>query len=154
MWSFFKNAGLALVPQPENGEPRHVYQWRQTAAFCIVLMGLTMVFHIAWACGFLISFGLAGFARADEVRTVQQQNSYMMTRAAGDDIREARTQQCLAIGEGNVRAMQYNYTRLESARTAYREITKQEPRVPDCSEIVSAVPAIPIAPSRLAPPPR
>lgn len=147
MFQFFRGLALALVPRPDSTEPRHAFQWRQTTAFTIVLMGLTLGVHIAWACGLLTTIGLTGFAMAADVQTVQQQNTYMMTRAAGDDVREARTQQCLAIGEGNPSAMVYNYNRLNDALMAYRTITKQEPRVPECSEIVSAVPAIPVRPA-------
>lgn len=147
MLDFFKGVALALVPQPDSGEPRNVYQWRQTAAFCIVLMGLIMGFHIAWACGLLAGFGLVGFATASEVQTVQQQNVALMTDQTDNNIREARLQQCLAIGDGNGRAMIFNDKRLSEQLAKYRAITGQAyERVPDCSELVSAVPSIPIDP--------
>ena len=150
MLALFKDLALALFPTQESGEAAHTFRWRQTVAVCMITLGFLMVLHVAWACGLLVGFGLNGFAWAVDVETVRQQNTNIRAGQIDREIIDARRDQCIALASPtmvNEDARIYNARRLADQLTQYRELTgKEYVRVPECSELVSAVPSIPVAP--------
>lgn len=104
-----------------------------------------MTAHIAWACGFLTTLGFVGFASAAQVEDSQKQIKEILSAQIENEILDTRHQQCLAIGEGNSNAMLYNEQRLQEKLNQYlRSVGVMYHRVPACTELVSAVPAIPV----------
>jgi len=92
-----------------------------------------IVFHIAWACGWLGAFGLGGgFAAAADVEKFKNEVSSMKLEILEEQIWDSRVRQCEAINA------QQNSTaygkRLSVLLGEYRFRTKQEYQLLPCSE--------------------
>ena len=69
----------ALIP-PDGNDGKGMRRWRVTVALLLGGVILGSAFHIAYACGWLTTFGLSGFAQAD---VVAQNNASMERKFEG-----------------------------------------------------------------------
>jgi hypothetical protein len=135
-----KDVAVALVPQPGQGEPPHVYHWRQVVAFSIVIIGGATVMHIAWACGLLTFAGMTGFATAADLKTQQAVVLDIRVTQIENAIKTAKSANCIAQREGNMLALNYSSEDLNKRLTEYFNATGHPyPRVPECAELLATV---------------
>lgn len=99
-------------------------------------------FHVAWACGWLTTIGMTGFALASDVSQQQATLNSIQVRQIQGDIRDAKKQICLAQQTRNSAALYSWSLTLEQAKDSYHAITRQWPQVQSCDELVIAGPPL------------
>lgn len=126
-----------LPPPPENDHEHTVkeYNWQVSVTVGLIVTAFGVAFHVAWACGLLISLGLPGFARADQLR--QNENELTEVRVAILDaqIYQTRKDQCMAIQLNNPAARAYMTERLQERLALYQAKTGRTYRLPACDEL-------------------
>lgn len=123
-----------LIP-PSHLDYRSIYRWMLTVA--LVLGGVIIVgtIHILWACGYLASFGLAGFATNDDVASIHTQLNQIQAAGLESSILTLRTNQCLAIKSNNQQALTVITPDLQKARAQFETLTHQVYILPDCPDL-------------------
>lgn len=103
---------------------------RQQALVIRILWVLLVSVHIAWACGWLSVIGLAGFAKAEEVRDIRQTIEASARVTLGREIREQALIRCRATDP----AVRDSLTRyIDALQGEYERIAKQRYPEPPCS---------------------
>lgn len=145
-----KGAAQALVPPQEDAPAGRITTWRWTIA--VVLGGTVMLTstHILYACGFLVAYGLPGFAQAQDINGLKQENAktnHLIQMVQNDQklIREgqldnqiqgSRERQCKAIKANNDDAKSFATRQLQETLNSYYQLTGHGYyRLPDCSEL-------------------
>lgn len=93
-----------------------------------------VTFHMAYACGFLLTVGLpfSGFAHADEVKGIAAEIREDRIERLELAIFDTRRSQCKA----NTVEAKGNYAeRLTDLQVKYRRLTGSYPRIPACDEV-------------------
>lgn len=96
--------------------------------------------HVAWACGYLVTFGLPGFAEAGQLKDTQV--AVVDIREAQLDrlIKDAKIANCVAKDEGNQSALSFSSDDLNKRLVDYRRLVGYAyPRIPECSELIAKV---------------
>lgn len=93
-----------------------------------------VTFHMAYACGYLAIVGipLAGFAQAEDVKQLAQIIQEDRAERLELAILDARRLQCKAPDDEKRKTYS---DKLQELRLKYRQITRQEPRIPACDEV-------------------
>lgn len=124
-----------LIP-PDDDDPKARKVWDWTVVGVLVGAVLSGGFHIAWACGWLAIFGLPGFARANEVATIQQQLTIIEKGQTKTEILTTRTAQCRVLKKGdNVDYLQSLTGQLNDALDNYYRLVGKPYRLPGCDEL-------------------
>lgn len=96
---------------------------RQQALILRILWVLGVSLHIAWACGWLAVIGLVGFARADDVHSLQQTVNASARVTLAQEIRAQSHIRCQvsdqAVRDALTRyidTLQYDYERISGQR--------------------------------------
>lgn len=92
--------------------------------------------HIAQACGFLVWLGLGGFAMAKDVERQQDILTQVQISLLNRDLREAKTQICLAQRQANAAALDSWSRQLQDSRGQYYALTNRWPDVQSCEELL------------------
>lgn len=96
---------------------------------------LALCFHIAWACNFFASFGLVGFARADEVTAIHTQlNSIQQAQLEGS-IQRDRSAQCHAFATKNGDALAIVDRELQKFLAQYQTMTQHPYQLLPCDPV-------------------
>lgn len=105
---------------------------------------ITLVFHVAWACGFLP--GVSGFALSEEVSSKNEQLTAQMTRLQHafteqeiilleGAILDMRSKQCAAIVNNNRESRRFAAERLTRLLNKYQETASHNFPLPPCAEM-------------------
>lgn len=125
-----------LIP-PHDGDPEKIYRWRVILAGMVILMAGSIGSHIALACGFLPAL-FPGFASAEEVNNLAQQQIAMRVESLEDTLYNMRKDQCVAQSTGNLQAAQTQDQRIRDKLASYWKVTGgQRYELPPCSLFVS-----------------
>lgn len=112
---------------------------KQLAATVTLLWRLLVTFHIAWVCGFLISFGFnPPFVAAEDMKEVDSKMQKLATAtrlttklALLREIRIQKTLLCTLTDPKLVDGVRYTLDRL---REDYRELTGQDAVLEGCND--------------------
>ena len=85
--------------------------------------------------GKMEAFGVEGFANRQDVADLRQSNRNIEARLIGQDIYEARKEQCRAIADHEDDAKVGPLRRLNTLLSDYARVAGQPYRLPDCGEI-------------------
>lgn len=134
MWlEAFGKVARALIP-PADAEPGAVYRYRVAVSLLILGLSMTVIVHIALACGYfagtVVSF--PGFARADAVQDIAKAVASIQLSQLDSKIREDQTSFCKAQDTNNGDAMRETSNRLYRELDNWRELTRREYRLTDC----------------------
>lgn len=127
-------AAKALVPPGLNPSARLKYDLAVSISLGVI--ALSMVAHVAMACGFMSWLGISGFALASDVSTQQAQLTTIQLSQINRDIRDAKRQICLAQQTKNQAALTSWAMTLQSAKGQYFAVTKSWPDVQTCEELL------------------
>lgn len=119
-----------LKPPGNDATPEDVQAWRWFVALVtgVTAMGLTA--HIVLACGYAATLGYSGFARAEDLTTLQRDLAKQRVRSLQQQMLDAKQKQCMASGEAKrLYLVSYNELRAE-----YFELTRREFPDPPCSD--------------------
>lgn len=126
---FFALFLRALVPA-ENADAKALYNYRVLLMGGFVMLVMGNAIHIALVCGYLTSI-FPGFAKADEVQKLAQQQTAMLAQQLDNDIFRTREAQChTASGDAKMLYTQ----RLQDKLQQWRGLQGYQYRVPDCGE--------------------
>ncbi len=96
---------------------------RQQALVIRILWVLGVSAHIAWACGWLGALGLVGFAKADDVHSLQQTVNASARVTLAQEIRAQSRVRCLVTDQAvrdsltrYIDTLQYDYERIAGQR--------------------------------------
>lgn len=134
MWDFFKGVAMALVP-PHDAEGEKIFRWRLVVAGLLLGVIMATGLHIIWACGYLASFGLNGFARADDMIAVRDKLDAIQIGQIRTEILTTRTTQCQAIKSQNQQALTIITRDLQDALDRYQTLTRRRYDLPDCAAL-------------------
>lgn len=84
MYQRLLEIGLLLISPPRNASPEQMR--RHSISMSVAILGIYL--HIAFACGWLASIGLSGFARADTVAALEVENKNLRIMSYSTGIRE------------------------------------------------------------------
>lgn len=118
--------------RPKNDRQR--FDW--AVSISIGVIAVIGAAHIAQACGFLTAIGLSGFAMASDVSQQQATLTAIQTNQLNRDMRDAKTQVCLASQHNNQAALDSWSRQLQASRSMYYAITKNWPDVQSCEELL------------------
>jgi hypothetical protein len=139
----------ALVPPKSSDDPEQVRRWRIAL---VLFLGANMVFnlfHVAWACGWLTTFGLMGFAKAEDVdkmsiAAITRQNSLeqslkdMRLLQVSNALKEALKTRCLAVLQNNQTALDGANTEIQSLQNQYFSLMSRGYYEPSCAVVLIA----------------
>lgn len=128
----------ALIPPDNGGKSAAWRRYNLTVSGTLLGLGVIMGLHIAWACGFLATIGLSGFASAADVNAQQQTLNSIQQRQIERDIRDDKRQVCLAQQGRNYAALDSWSRTLEQAKGQYYSVSKMWPHEQSCDELVIA----------------
>lgn len=129
-----KAVAKALVPPGFN--PSQRVRFDLTIVGFLAGIWLMSIVHIAIAAGWLSSFGLSGYALASDAASQRQSIDLIQLRQINHDIREAKTNVCLAQQQRNQAALSSWSRTLDEDTGQYYSITKNWPRVLTCDELL------------------
>lgn len=92
--------------------------------------------HILWACGWLIVFGINGFALASDVNDLRAQYVEFRTAQLENRINDAKKASCLAYTQGNQQGMDYQNFIIDKTQFEYTKLIKKIYLVPSCDQLV------------------
>lgn len=92
MYQRLIDAALLLIAPPRDASSQQLR--RHSISLSIAILGIYV--HIAFACGWLASIGLSGFARADTVTAMQRENADFRIMSYSAGIREFQRLYCNA----------------------------------------------------------
>lgn len=123
-----------VPPDAQPKSPRARYD----AMVSLSLIGVIIVgaLHVAQACGFLGGLGLGGFAMAKTVADQQNILVQIQISQLNRDMREAKTQICLAQRQINAAALDSWSRQLQNTRGLYYALTNRWPDVQSCEELL------------------
>lgn len=116
-----------LITPPRKGDQDGHYRWQWLVS--MKLWGLFL--FCVWAAGGFVAFGLDGFARADDVQTLQQEVRETRITALESQLFELRLKQCQA--EGALRAALSE--QLAKRNRDYYELTGAHYPLPLCEDL-------------------
>lgn len=128
-------AATGLIPPGFN--PSKMLRWQLWVSGILLVGNAMNILHIAIACGYLSSFGLSGFALATDFNTSQGTLTAINLAAINRDLRDAKTNICLAQKPpGNQAALTSWSMQLEQAKGRYFAVTHNWPSVESCEELL------------------
>lgn len=92
MYQRLIDAALLLIAPPRNASPQQLRQ--HSIKLSVAILGIYL--HVAFACGWLATIGLSGFARADTVAAMQRENADFRIMSYSAGIREFQRLYCNA----------------------------------------------------------
>lgn len=124
---FEKLLSFLIPPKPTNTDALWRYNW--SVSLCI----LFFFFHVAFACGYLDRFGMAGFAKASDVSDIKEHYLRQDTRQLAKDINDTFFRQCTTqTQEGR----QFWWGKVQDLLREYQELTHTSyPQLPPCEAI-------------------
>jgi len=120
-----------LIP-PHDAEGDKVWRWRVVIAATLGVSVMANVLHIAWACGFLASFGLSGFAKAADVASINVQLSQIQIGQLKQEILATREIQCKAM-KAQDPTLGVITRDLQNSLDQFYQIAHYNYQLPDCS---------------------
>lgn len=107
-----------------------ILRWR-LAMFAVVML---MLFHIAWACGWLAYAGLGdGFAHAAEVNKVQGDISTLRESILEQQLFDMHIKRCASPDGSEIRT--YLAEKIQTKQKEYRRITGAIYDLPGCDQL-------------------
>ena len=125
---------LSLLWPPTHEDP-HLNRWQKHMASSMIITASAILGLALAATGSLETYGVSGFASANEIAQVQQATNDIQARLIERDIYDAKREQCQAMREDDVAAKPATLRRLEQLREDYRRVTGRDYRGIGCDEI-------------------
>lgn len=139
--SFFMDIARALNPEVSQSEPKHIFRWRQTVAFSIVLLSGLTLFNISQANGWLSWIGVPGFVTVVQMSNVEQLLKDTREDQLVQQILDQTRRYCQAFEANDSEGMRFAFRELQAARIKYERLLKREYPQLMCS--MSAQPTLP-----------
>ncbi len=125
----------AITPPAADASGQQLRKWRVNISIVVGTLVVANAFHIAWACGWLTTFGLTGFAQANDVTDQKQILAVLQANQLDTALLNSRTRQCEAIVQNNPNARQFATERLQYLLEQYQHLVRNPWRIPDCNEL-------------------
>lgn len=124
-------AGL-IVPPPIGASPELHRRWQWSVSAMTMLNGTAIFLMVGLSFGYFSSVGISGFARADDIKSINATLAKSHRSDLDRSIWDIRVKQC-AVKDDDVRQ---TYTRrLTDLLSDWQDDIKQPYRLPPCGEL-------------------
>ena len=107
-----------------------IVKWR----LMMSAVSMVMLFHVAWACGWMAYAGLgSGFAYAADVQSMQKTLNSLRTTALEQNMFDMHLKRCAADEGSEIR--RFLTEKIESLQREYRELQSANYALPRCSDL-------------------
>lgn len=132
----FADVAKALNPRVNPDEPSHVFRWRQSMAFAVLLALTISIGDSLESRGYFSKLGLPGFASAAQVQNMQDFLKDFRVTQLEEQLDRVRTRQCNAIRMHNQDALTLTVSEMRALLIMYRKVSNYEYRVKNCDELL------------------
>lgn len=107
-----------------------ILRWR----LAMFLLSIVMLFHVAWACGWLLYLGLGnGFAKAEEVQSLKSDINALRTVALEQNMFDMHIKRCAAAPGSPIKI--FLAEKIQTLQAEYVQVTGRYYVLPSCSEL-------------------